>query len=171
MLHFWIHSLLGPPFRIERETLRLLRPIPEPPGKHLVLRGQETSTWLQASLSALQVSSPLKRLLYVSYRSIHIKRLCFYTIATNLETCVKKDPLHNTIKIHKNFETGPKKKCKAAGGSAGRESACNAGDQDLIPGLGRSPGEGNGQPLQYSCLGNPIDRGAWTVHGIAKSWT
>ena len=46
----------------------------------------------------------------------------------------------------------------------------NAGDVSLIPGSGRSPGEGNGSPLQYSCLGNPMDRGAWraTVHGAAK---
>ena len=46
----------------------------------------------------------------------------------------------------------------------------NAGDMGLIPDLGRSPGEGNGNPLQYSCLGNPMDRGAWqaTVHGVAK---
>ena len=46
----------------------------------------------------------------------------------------------------------------------------NAGDMDLIPGLGRSPGEGNGNPLQYSCLENPMDRGAWwaIVHGVAK---
>ena len=52
----------------------------------------------------------------------------------------------------------------------------NAGDirdAGLIPGLGKSPGEGNGNPLQYSCLENPIDRGAWQaiVHGVAKSWT
>ena len=46
----------------------------------------------------------------------------------------------------------------------------NAGDMGLIPGLGRSPGEGNGNPFQYSCLENPMDRGAWwaTVHGVAK---
>ena len=46
-------------------------------------------------------------------------------------------------------------------------------DLSSVPGLGRSPGEGNGNPLQYSCLGNPMDRGAWqaTVHGVAKSWT
>ena len=52
-------------------------------------------------------------------------------------------------------------------------SACSAGDLGLIPGLGRSPGEGNGNPLQYSCLENPMDRGAWQdiVHGVAKSWT
>ena len=54
-----------------------------------------------------------------------------------------------------------------------KESACNVGDQVSIPGSGRSPGEGNGNPLQYSCLGNPVDRGAWgaTVHGVAKSRT
>ena len=46
-------------------------------------------------------------------------------------------------------------------GSDGKESACNVGDQGLIPGLGRSPGVGNGNPLQYSCLENPMDRGAW----------
>ena len=59
------------------------------------------------------------------------------------------------------------------GGSEGKASACNVGDPGWIPGSGRSPGEGNGNPLQYSCLENPMDRGAWwaTVHGIAKSWT
>ena len=46
------------------------------------------------------------------------------------------------------------------GGSDGKESACNAGDPDSIPELGRSPGEGNGNPIQYSCLWNPKDRGA-----------
>ena len=54
-----------------------------------------------------------------------------------------------------------------------RESACNAGDLGLIPGLGRSPGKGNGNPLQYSCLENPMDGGVWwaTVHVFAKSQT
>ena len=58
-------------------------------------------------------------------------------------------------------------------GSDGEESACNAGDLDSIPGSERSPGEGNSNPLQYSCLENPMDRGAWwaTVHGVAKSGT
>ena len=58
------------------------------------------------------------------------------------------------------------------GDSNGKESACNA-DSGSIPGLGRSLGEGNGNPLQYSCLENFMDRGAWmaTVHGITKSWT
>ena len=59
------------------------------------------------------------------------------------------------------------------GGSGGKESACNAGDPGSIPGLGRSPGEGNCYPPLYSCQGNPTDRGDWqaTVHGIEKSWT
>ena len=52
-------------------------------------------------------------------------------------------------------------------------SACNAGDPGSIPGSRRSPGEGNGNPLQYSCLGNSTDRGDWwaTIHGVAESWT
>ena len=59
------------------------------------------------------------------------------------------------------------------GGSEVKLSACNAGDPGLISGSGRSPGEGNGNPLQYSCLENPMDGGAWwaTVHGVAKSQT
>ena len=62
---------------------------------------------------------------------------------------------------------------KLPDGSDDKESACNAGDLISIPGLGTSPEEGNGNPLQYSCLGNPWDRGTWTatVHGIAKSRT
>ena len=58
-------------------------------------------------------------------------------------------------------------------GSDSKESACNAEDPGSIPGLGRSPGEEDGNPLQYSCLGNSMDRGAWwaTVYGIAESQT
>ena len=60
-----------------------------------------------------------------------------------------------------------------SGGSDGKESACNAGDPGSIPGAGRSSGEGNGYPLQYSCLENSVDRGAWqaTVHGVVESQT
>ena len=56
------------------------------------------------------------------------------------------------------------------GGSDSKASAGNAGDPGLIPGSGRSPGEGNGNPLKYSCLENPMDRGFWkaTVHGVAR---
>jgi len=59
------------------------------------------------------------------------------------------------------------------GGSDGKEAACKAEDPVSIPGSGRSPGEGNDYPLQCSCLGNPVDRGAlWaTVHGVAKNQT
>ena len=59
------------------------------------------------------------------------------------------------------------------GSSDSKESACNGGDSGLIPGSGRFPGEGNGYPLQYSYLGNPMDRGAWwaVVHGVAGSQT
>ena len=62
-----------------------------------------------------------------------------------------------------------KKECNCDG----KESACNAGDLGSIPGLGRFPEEGNGNPLQYSCLENSMDRGSWlaTVHGVAKSQT
>ena len=59
------------------------------------------------------------------------------------------------------------------GGLEVKKLPANSGDSGLIPGLGRSPGGGNGNPLQYSCLGNPMDRGAWeaTVHGVAESDT
>ena len=57
-----------------------------------------------------------------------------------------------------------------SGGSDGKDTACNAGDPSSIPGLGRSPGEGNGNPFQYSYLESPMDRGAWwaTVHRVTK---
>ena len=68
---------------------------------------------------------------------------------------------------------GPTFSSSFPGGSDSKESACNAGDSGSIPGSGRSPGEGNGNPLQCPCLENSMDRGAWraTVHGVAKSWT
>ena len=67
------------------------------------------------------------------------------------------------LKHHQGFPSG----------SDGKESACISEGLGLIPGSGRSPGEGNGIPLQYSCLENPMDRGAWqaVVCGVAKSWT
>ena len=59
------------------------------------------------------------------------------------------------------------------GGAVVENPPANAGDTGVIPGLGRSPGEGNGHPLQYFCLENPMDREVWwaTVHGVSKSWT
>ena len=78
--------------------------------------------------------------------------------------CVEKERHHSADKGP--YSQGP-------GGSDGKASARNAGDPGSIPGLGRSPGEGNGNLLQYSCLENPMARGAWwaTVHGIPKSRT
>ena len=59
---------------------------------------------------------------------------------------------------------------RAPGGSDGKEFACNAGEPDSIPGSERSPGEGHDSPLQYSYLGNSMDRGTWqaTIHGVAR---
>ena len=64
-------------------------------------------------------------------------------------------------------------KNRVPGGSDGKKSTCKAGDPGSIPGSGRSAGGGNGNPLQYSCLGNSMDREAWwaTVHGVTKSRT
>ena len=72
-----------------------------------------------------------------------------------------------TERLHFHFHPGRDLPCS----SDGKESACNAGDLGSIPGSGRSSGEGTGNPLQYSCLENPTDRGAWqaTGRGVAKS--
>ena len=63
--------------------------------------------------------------------------------------------------------------CGLPGGSVAKESTCKAPDPSLNPRWGKSPGEGHGNPLLYSCLENPMDRGAWwaTDHGVTKSWT
>ena len=73
--------------------------------------------------------------------------------------------LEKVVRFFNNFKHAP------PGGSDSKESACSAGDLGSIPGSGRSSGEGNGNPLQYSCLGNPMDRGAWwaTVYGVTKN--
>jgi len=76
--------------------------------------------------------------------------------------------------VQKNKEIKRRKKSVGENGSSdSKESACNAGDLGLIPGLGRSPEQGNGNSLQYFCLENPMDRGAWqsTVHRVTKSQT
>ena len=72
-----------------------------------------------------------------------------------------------------NKETGTREMIDFPGGSAVKNPPANAGDVGSIPGSGRSPGEGNGNPLQFSCLRNPMDRGDWwaTVVGVTKSQT
>ena len=81
--------------------------------------------------------------------------------------CFAKDQLTETKRKGPSYTVGD------LGGSDAEESACSAGDLGSIPGLGRSSGGGNGNPLQYSSLENPMDRGAWwaPVHGVTKSWT
>ena len=79
------------------------------------------------------------------------------------------------MRLEINYKKKKKKKRRGGfpGGSDGKGSACNVGDLDLIPGLGRSPGKGYGNLLQYSCLENSKDRRARKaiIHGVAKSWT
>ena len=79
---------------------------------------------------------------------------------------------HETVTEQGMTAVGRKTEC-TAGGSLVKNPPANAGDAGSILGLGRSPGEGNGNPLQYTCLGNPMDKGAWwaTVHGVTKSGT
>ena len=71
------------------------------------------------------------------------------------------------------FVAGHRQKKASLVAQTVKKSTCNAGDPGSMPGLGKSLGEGNGNPLQYSCLGNSMDRGAWqaTVHGIVKNQT
>ena len=81
-------------------------------------------------------------------------------------------PLRHWRKLIANGWKEQKQKIRDGYGSDSKESACNAGDQGSISGLERSPGGGHSNPVQYSCLENFMDRGAWraTVHGVAKSW-
>ena len=90
------------------------------------------------------------------------------------ELCdLSKSPPPSGLQLCLFYKVGITIKGGFPGGSDGEESTCNVGDPGLISGLGRSPGEWRGYPLQYSCLENPMDRGAWRaiVHGVAKSWT
>ena len=79
----------------------------------------------------------------------------------------------NTLPLLAHQATRGARASEADGGSEGKESACNSGDLGSIPGSGRSPGEGNGNPLEYSCLENPTNRGVWwvTVHEVSKNQT
>jgi len=88
----------------------------------------------------------------------------------NLEICLSKLP---DSKLHESILKTDSKEDVLLGGSDSKESACNVGDLGSIPGLRRSPRGGHGNPLQYSRLENPMDRGACqaTVHGVTKSWT
>ena len=95
--------------------------------------------------------------------------LCPASFCTQGQTCLLLQISFDFLLLH--FSTLWWKGFPAS--SEVKASACNAQELGSIPGLGRSPGQGNGNPLQYSCLENPMDRGAWwaTLHGVAKSWT
>ena len=100
-----------------------------------------------------------------------------------MKACLVFDAQRNVIlfSVNQGLQRSKCKRCKQGKAnrrglpcsSLGKESACSAGDPGSIPGLGRFPGEGNGNPLQYPCLENLTDRGAWwaAVHGVAKSRT
>ena len=88
---------------------------------------------------------------------------------TKGETDIKEVEGHVLLEFFLNNFIDP---CNPSGGSDSKGSTCNAGDPGSIAGSGRSPAEGNGNPLQYSCLENSMDRGAWaTTLGVTKSWT
>ena len=114
--------------------------------------------------------SPPYTFLPVCYILVQMLKVCTHTqMHTHTYTHT-----HTHIFFFRFFSiTGYYKILGFPGGSSGKESTCNAGDLGSTPGLGRFPGEGNGNPLQYSCLGNPMDSGAWqaTVHVVSKSWT
>ena len=153
-------------------------------------------SWQTDSLSLIHWGNP-RALVYLQGKLLKVEllgpRVCIYnfltgitswpfkeTVPINFQTvfrhldllvlliwCVKKWYLVALIYISYVMNGG------FSSGSNGKESACNTGDQRSIPGSRRSPGEGNGNPLQYSCLENPMDRGAWqaTVCGVIKSRT
>ena len=112
-------------------------------------------------------------------------RICLLVQETRVQSLIREDPMYcekrNRFRYSRlesiqtdTWNTGSRFTVFLGlgfpGGSDSKESACNAGDPDSIPGSGRNPGEGNGYPLQYSCLENFIDRGAWraTVLGVTK---
>ena len=94
----------------------------------------------------------IKRLLLI--KENQLSQVKEFSALLYMGRCKRLNSLKSFIHIRLSYLGFP-------GGSDSKASACNAGDPGLIPGLGRSPGEGNGSPLQYSCLENPMDRGAW----------
>ena len=101
------------------------------------------------------------------------KRQRFYTVkGTTGQRCSQLEHTHTHTPPHPRWSNGKESTCIHARTHAINPPA-SSGDSGLIPGSGRSPGEGNGNPLQYSCLENAMERGAWwaTVHGVTKSQT
>ena len=117
----------------------------------------EVVLYFRNSFIEIQFSYHTARLFKVYISCLYIQHAELYSITP------QKNPIPFSTHSHPPMRGFPHS-------SVGRESACNAGDLASIPGLGRTPGEGNSNPLQYSCLENPMDRGAWqtTVHGVAR---
>ena len=116
-------------------------------------------------------------LFLISYFKIKCNQSCLFQ---NFQESIKRNRLHLSPASYRNLVKSLilyLKQNRASvgfpGGSDGKESTCKAGDPCSIPGSTKSPGEGNGYPLQYSCLESSMDRGAWqaTVHVVAKSQT
>ena len=136
-------------FRICAPSGLLSIPVVTPTGLFTLAKAAASSFHPSTSEGTQVLASPEKHWQVASCRDTE-----FYLF------CLRAFPLNPQIKVTWDFP----------GGSDGKESACNAGDFGSIPGLGRSPGEGHGNPLQYSCLENSMDRGPWwtTVHGVTK---
>ena len=128
----------------------------------VLVESKPLNDWAYASSSPYVSACPgieLKK----GWKILEKKKICDIPEKNRIWICHSSSTVYTALTLYSGFP----------GGSDSKESACNAGDTDLIPGLGRSPGVGNGNPLQYSCLENSMDREAWqaTVHGVAKSRT
>ena len=104
-------------------------------------------------------------LIFVIINSAVVNFIYYACLGVGASTCLLRTSIHSAYVEHLLRVWG------FPGDSDDKESACNVGDPGLIPGSGKSSGEGNGNPLQYSCLENSMDRGAWQaiVHGVTKS--
>ena len=142
-------------------------------GHDLVSKKQQTNhllfAWCMIShFSCVQLCLTLWTIAQQAPLSMGFSRQILEGVTISFSNLLFTSPFK--LKGEKNVLSTP---ITSLGGSEVKASACNAGDLGSIPGLGRSPGEGNTNPLQYSCLENPMDGGTcWaTVHGVAKSQT
>ena len=117
-------------------------------------------------------SCPLSRWCHPTILSSSVIPFCFPTSGSSPMSWLVASGGHS-VRASALASVLPMNSPEFPGGSNSKEPSCSLGDPGLIPGSGRSPGERNGNPSQYSCLENPMDRGAWqgTVHGVSKSWT
>ena len=128
----------------------------------VLVESKPLNDWAYASSSPYVSACPgieLKK----GWKILEKKKICDIPEKNRIWICHSSSTVYTALTLYSGFP----------GGSDSKESACNAGDTDLIPGLGRSPGVGNGNPLQYSCLENFMDNGAWwaTAHGATESQT